>query len=66
MARIEFTSRPTYCNPAAAWQPTNMKVSGLRVWSFFRGGGLLNLHRVGRYGREFVTWSEDRIPNYLD
>jgi hypothetical protein len=43
-----------------------MKVSGLRVWSFFRGGGLLNLLRVGRYGREFVTWSEDRIPNYLD
>ena len=66
MDRIQFSPRPPAFNPGAAWQPTNMKVGGRRIWSFFRGGGLYNLHRVGRYGPEFVTWSEDRIPNYLD
>ena len=66
MDRIVFTGKTPVFNELAAWQPTNMKVGGVRVWSHYRGGGLNNLLRVGRYGdQEFVSWSDDRIPNYL-
>jgi hypothetical protein len=42
-----------------------MKVGGLRIWALCQEGGW-NLLRAGRYGREFGSWSADRIPNYLD
>jgi hypothetical protein len=62
---IEFTARPQY-NPAALWQPTNMKIGGIRVWSRQGTGGDANLHRVGRFGdRYFYSWSTDRTPNYI-
>ena len=62
---LRWGSRPAH-NPAAAWQPTPMKIGGVRVWSLFRGGGQANLHRAGRYGREFVSWNVDGKPNYIN
>ena len=60
---VTFTARPLY-NPAATWQPSSMKVDGVRVW--FNSSQGLHLHRVGRYGtQEFYSWSQDRIPNYI-
>ena len=61
---IKFTTRPTF-NKDASWQPSNMKVNGVRVWTKTVQHGA-NLHRVGRYGdKQFYSWSTDREPNYI-
>ena len=65
---IKFTSPPkTAVNSVAKWQPTNMKIRGVRVWSMVDREAMANLHRVGRYGDQyFYSWTNDypAVPNY--